>query len=48
MASEARGPGDGLCSWHVSSDPACVARSREGCTPHKAQVLIGSGDWDSG
>lgn len=44
MGSEARGPGGGLCSYCGGSDPACGgARSREGCTPHKAQVLSGSG-----
>lgn len=49
MVSAARGPGDGLYSWHEGSDPACgQARSREGCTPHKAQVLCGSGGWDWG
>lgn len=43
MASEAAGPGGGLCSWHGEPDPALGgARSREGCTPHKAQAWSGS------
>lgn len=49
MAREARRPGDGLCSLHGGSDPACGGlRSRGDCTPHKAQVLSGSGGWDWG
>lgn len=48
MGNEARGPGEGLCSEREGSDPACGgARLTGGCTPQKAQVLSGSGGWDS-